>query len=331
MLRLPKILPFLLWLALTSPIFGASVEKVNRTTGTILIGAGKSDGLSKGDKVCFFNDNGKKIGCGTVRKLKKNAALVKVGKKAAKRIKEGYATDVKGGGGGGPSGASKLKLAYILTPMTPASYNKLTYLPPDGAPQVDSLWAVTEKASNSFVGFGAEYELGLSGGNALAVGGRLRLYREFTSQADYDGDPTHFAEVNQTGTAIGLWADYYFLKIGSLRLGAGADLDMSTQTFAAGFKTDAGDEQFLAEATTKATVISLRTVAAMELFLDPIGFHIGANILLPLTSSVSGSADVVDQANGGKLTVDPNEDLLAAINHKSQFGLELFLAAFIAF
>lgn len=323
----------LLGVPLTSNAFGASVTKVNKKKRLVTIDSGKSDGLTKGDKVCFYDNDGKKIGCGKIRSVKASSAKVKLSKKKIKNVDVGMEATpgADGGGGGGGSSPSKLKFAYIFTPMMTTTYQKISYYRPiDGTEE--SLWEPTGAQSASFLGFGAEYEMGLSGGSAIAAGGRLKYFREFTSQADYNDAEDHFAESNITASAMGFWLDYYYLNMGPLRIGNGLDLDMSTVTFAAAHKTDAGDESLIAEASSKLTTISLRTIVAFDILMDPVGISFAGNFLLPITSSGATAAEVTDE-NAAKLPgLDPNADLALSLNHKkASFGLELIIAAYIAF
>lgn len=325
---------FLLFLSapLASNALGAAVTKVNTKKRLVTIDSGKADGLAKGDKVCFYDNDGKKIGCGKIRSVKSSSSRIKMSKKKIKKIDVGMeATPGSDGGGGGGSSSSKLKFVYIFTPMMTTNYQKLSYFRPiDGTEE--TLWEPTGAQSSSFLGFGAEYEMGLGGGSAISAGGRIKYFREFTAQADYSDLEDQYVESNITASAMGFWADYYYLNMGPLRIGNGLDLDMSTVTFGAAYKTDAGEESLIAEASSKLTTISLRTIVAFDILIDPVGISFAGNFLLPLSSSGSAAADVTDD-NAAKLPgIDPNADLSLSLNHKkASFGLELIIGAYIAF
>lgn len=312
--------------------FGASVTNVNSKKRLVTIDSGKSDGLQKGDRICFYDPSGKKVGCGKIRSVKKSSSRIKLSKKRIKKIEVGMEATPGSEGGGGGSSRSKLKFAYILSPMMTTKYNKLSYFTPiDGTEE--TLWEPTGPQANSFLGFGAEFEMALSGGSSITAGGRMKYFREFSAQADYAPDAENpYAETSIVGSAMGFWADYYYLNFGSLRIGNGFDLDMSTVNFAAAEKTDDGGESLLAEATSKLTTMSLRTVAVYDMFLDPIGLSFGANFLLPLSASGSTVADVLDPNTSKIPSIDPNEDLVFSLGHqKAGFGLEIVIAAYIAF
>lgn len=329
---LKSIILVLLGVTLSSAAFGASVTDVNKKKRLVTIDSGKSDGLQKGDKVCFYGPGGEKIGCGKIRSVKKSSSKVKMSKKKIKKVEVGMeATPGADGGGGGGSSRSKLKFAYILSPMMTTNYQKLSYYRPiDGTEE--TLWEQTGPQSNSLLGFGAEFEMGLSGGSSIAAGGRMKYFREFSAQADYAETENPYAETSIAASAMGFWLDYYYLNFGSVRIGNGLDLDMSTVSFTAAQKTDDGEENLIAEATSKLTTMSLRTLLVYDVLLDPVGLSFGVNFLLPLSASGSTIAEVFDD-NASKIpNVDPNEDLAFSLAHKkASFGLEVIIAAYIAF
>lgn len=329
---LKSIILVLLGMWLSSAAFGASVTNVNKKKRLVTIDSGKSDGLQKGDRVCFYGPSGEKIGCGKIRSVKKSSSKIKMSKKKIKKIDVGMeATPGADGGGGGGSSLSKLKFVYILSPMMTTNYQKLSYFRPiDGTEE--TLWEPTGPQSNSFLGFGAEFELGLSGGSSIGIGGRMKYFREFSAQADYAETENPYAETSIAASAMGFWLDYYFLNFGSIRMGTGLDVDMSTVSFAAAQKTDDGEENLIAQATSKLTTMSLRTLLVYDAYLDPVGLSFGVNFLLPLSASGGTVTEVTDE-NATKLpNVDPDEDLAFSLGHKkASFGLEVIIGTYIAF
>ena len=61
------------------------VKSVNSSSKTVTIKSGKDNGLTKGSRVCFYNDS-KKITCGKVKKVRKSMSIVKVRKSKLKKI-----------------------------------------------------------------------------------------------------------------------------------------------------------------------------------------------------------------------------------------------------
>src|SRR5690606_26050785 len=118
----------------------------------------------------------------------------------------------------------------------------------------------------------------------------------------------------------------------SFRMGNGIDMDMSNVAFAAAKKTDAGEEELIAEASSKLSTISLRTIMAFDILMDPVGIVFAGNFLLPLSSGGSAAAEVFDPQAAQLPGLDPNADLVLSMDHKkASFGVELIMAAYIAF
>ena len=69
----------------TTDTYAASVKKVIKRKTVVVIDEGKSAGVSKGDRYCFYNDSGKKLGCGKVRRVKRSC-LRKSQKKVGKEL-----------------------------------------------------------------------------------------------------------------------------------------------------------------------------------------------------------------------------------------------------
>lgn len=328
---------------LTGSLQAATIDKINKKKGLLLINEGKSSGLKPKAKVCVYGPDGKKITCGVITKVKDATATVKVSKKKIVKVAKGMEVKLADGsegaegeaaGGAAKPGHSYIKGLYILSPMTTATYQKVTYQRPEAA-SVDTLWKAAEASGLSLFGVGGEVGLDLSG-KLLAAGARLKRYREFTAVADYDNDPANYVENNQVAQSFGVWLDYYWMTINmggsKLEFANGLDIDMSTMVLNAAQLSDAGDENEIYKATSKITVMSLRNVLSYKLFFDPIGINADINVMLPLVASgASFSADVND-GNTASLTVDPVEDLKATVDHKKAgLGLELIFGAYFAF
>ncbi|MEA1946073.1 MAG: hypothetical protein U9N83_02080 [Thermodesulfobacteriota bacterium] len=67
----------------------AQVSWVNKGKGRVHINGGVDDGFISGATVCFIIDSGERLVCGTVQSAEASKALVKVNKKAARRIRKG--------------------------------------------------------------------------------------------------------------------------------------------------------------------------------------------------------------------------------------------------
>ena len=220
---------------LSSSVHAATVTAKSSKRRLVKIDEGAAAGFIKGAKVCIWNDAGKKVACGTVRRAKDNFAYLRVkSKKRLKRIKKGMEVKLYKAPGSDPteSIASKknggtdhrynVKLGYVFTALTPSTYNKLTYSPVSGSTAQDSLWKSEGAASSSLFGFALDGEMGVGESMAVAFGLRYRLNRDFLAQSDYNDVKTQYVDIKQTGSAIGLYSDFTFL-----------DLDIGTTFFGA--------------------------------------------------------------------------------------------------
>lgn len=369
------IILFIAILIPTKAVEAAKVKAINKKKGLIKIDEGKLNGFIKKAKVCVFNKKGKKIACGRVRKANKKSAYVKISKKRIKRVKKGYDVRLKtpkiptiAGEDAAIIAAisdhrTNIKLAWLVSVLTPAVYNKLTYLPPYEKNEsdvytiqssADSIWKNEDSSSLSILGFVLESEFSVGDSAAMSVGLRYRAYRPFVAQADYipkTENLDQFIETEQEATAIGFYADYTYLDIALgdaifWRNAVGLDIDMSTQTFKATHKVapedgkDPSGEELgeIAKATTKLTIASLRLGTNFNwMVFEPVGAILGLNLLVPLaTFAESYSGEVSDphvvsnEVLGSG--VDGKDDLKEAINHtKASFGAEVILGAYFAF
>jgi hypothetical protein len=313
----------------------AAISSINKKRKTVVVNMGTADGAAKRSRVCFYSGSGSQVTCGVVVRARKSTATVRVTKKF-NMLTVGMEARSAGGKGravaAGSSHNTNLKAAYIFTPMPPATFNRLAY----SFDQAEgSAWSVVEDSGMSFLAVGGEFEYGISRDMSIAVGGRFRMYDGFQSQADYSAeDKAQYIENNQSAQAFGGWADFYFLNMnmgpGDLKLGGGLDLDMSSHEFKATWYNDtSGEQRDFVAVTTSAMTISLRAPMHYDIYVNPVGFTFGANLLIPVTSSVSSSVGTpFEEADPDALM----EDLLASINHnKASFGLELVLSAYFAF
>lgn len=356
----------------TSSLFAqeATVKSVRKKKRVVTIDQGSNGGFKSKTKVCVFDTSDKKITCSKIGRARKDTAFFRI--KSAKefaKIKKGMTVKIEGTGStltssfnkkevavDQPKGRSNLKLGYVITPVAPSNFSKLTYNPPfietpgaEGQPSsykdaetVDTLWESTGTNSSSLLGIGAEFEYAFSQSFSLTTGLRYRFYKDFLAKTDYSMvDSSQYLELTQKASAVGLYFDFQFLnlELGTstfLRMSSGLDYDMATMTLVADHKVDSDSSaQSLGQiykATSKLSTISLRLGSSLNLlFLDPLGFYMGFNLLVPITAS--GGSPAVDIADPYQNRV-PNaeEDFKTALAHKkSSFGAEIFLGGAISF
>lgn len=338
----------------------AQVTQVLKKRSAVRIDEGTSSGMARGNTICFFNQSGKKIACGKIRRANANSAIVGISKTRIQRIRKGFEATVSGGKKTkGSSGKqivtldigldhrTNIKGGYIFSVLTPSKYNKLTYnAPKDQTEKVDSLWTQESTSSNSPIGFFAEGEFGIGERMALSIGLRYRYFRDFVPISDYNKEVTQrsrFAEVEQKASALGLYSDFTFLDIPFspsffFRMSSGLDIDQSSVEINASQKNDEGTENVnIASYKSSLTVLSLRLGMNLNfLIAGPLGVSFGINGLIPAAAfGKSASADVKDpqaDSNFSGGSKGASKDLIDAVGHdKSSFGAEIFFATYFAF
>jgi len=325
------------------------VVRVMKERGVVALDVGTSAGFDRGAKVCIEARGNRVAACGDIVRAQANRSFVRIPQNI-ERIRRGMTAKLQEGsakstGTASTGGAHRrnIKGYYIFSAMTPASFNKLTYKAPEAAGEVDSLWQVSEAASNSLIGFGGEIEFPITNSLSLALGGRYRFYRGAVIEANYDlinRNDALFVEIEQAGSAMGLWIDTYFYDLKftdsvMLRFSTGLDIDMSEVTFKAERKNDndAADIVTVAESTSSLGLASLRLGSHFVFLLGPVGLSTSLNAVVPLmafSDSFSASGDDPNASNlaGGKeLAADLQEQLA----HQKAMGLEILVGASLSF
>ena len=189
------------------------------------------------------------------------------------------------------------KLGFLFLPNiageTPATYNLLKY---NGALQQEggSLWTNKGKyssiASDSIVNsFGLEVEfIDLQ----LSIGGRYKSFNNYEISSDYSlVDVNLHVNSSSSASAVGLYFVYGFSLSNHLSLSFGLDIDRTTVSLDAYRYDDLSSEKHnILSAKANNSILSARMQSQYEQYYDPIGFHIGANFILPITSISSSCA-----------------------------------------
>ena len=337
----------------------ASIERIYKKRKVVRIDSGRNSGVKKGTRVCFYKKT-RKVGCGSVVKVMKSKAMVKVkSSKRFARLRKGFRAEIGGasslgkvvssssGRGSGDSLSSGLRISFIPTLLPTVSYNKLGYNSPDSANPsgLSTLW--TEEGTSTdmmaslstLLTVSGDFRLGLSSTSALIVGARYRdTLQGYTGRFNYTNETTQqaaetFVEILQTMSSIGVYADYLYYLIpmgssGSLSLTSGLDFDMAKHALTANKRTDAGDSEVIAILDNSINIISLRLGAHGNYYFgESLGLGLGLNLLVPITTmGASDEAEVTsDHASG--LSVDPNQDIIDAVSFgAASFGMEMLIS-----
>lgn len=341
-----RILIFLLMIGLLPNLEAAEVKKLLKKSRKIVISEGKKTGFTKGKTVCVYNESDEEITCSVIYKAKNKKSYARIKKrKIFKLIKKGMSVKIKEDSDEsqmeaskdetGPRGATNIKIGYVLSPVTPSSYNAIYYNDPNET-LVNTFWEADRVSNLSLTGLGVE--LGLKVWESkLNLGFRLRSYRPFVIRANYTPDRTNFAETSLTSTSQGLWIDfnYFIFDFGvlSIDLGNGIDADVATLEMDTYFKNDNDPtETEIYNATSTFTSVSLRTNLNFNFFFDPIGFQFSNSILIPISGTKTDSITVNDSQVADYLDGLGEDDVRTQLNHKkSSVAIEMFISSYYSF
>ena len=304
-----------------------------------VIDMGENDGVSVGDRICFYGLGGGKKACGTVRRVKARKAYVRVKKSRYRKVRRGMEARIASGGGGGSFSKSDIKLFHIYGHVAPTTFKKLTFKPLETNAQPDTAWKQIGDASAAiFPSFGGELNIPM-GGMAFGLGGRFRG-RYFSSEADYDNQPQNFMETIIQENAFGGWLNLYYnnINLGGLylQMGLGLDADISSLTISLTQKSDEGAENPVFDGTQTLTSLAVTSTNYLHIAL---GGGFGLILGLKLQMPVSGEASVMEgepmvdteviKASG---SLDPIEDLQASLGYqKSGFAFALHSGIILLF
>lgn len=329
--------------------YAATVKKVSSKKGTVTLDISPDETIEVDHQICIFNENDKKIDCGTVTKVKGKTATLKMkSKKKIKKIKPDMSARLEEESEGGTSGESSsstngkvpmgLHGKYIYTIATPSTFNKLGYLVPTSTTPT-SLWKPEGSVSNSALGLSLSFSIPVSK-FAIVPGLRYRSTASAEVLSDYVTDRRDpYVSSTVSTQNLGFFVDFQFLRtplggITFFNMASGLDLDSSTVTFKA-FKLDdtgATPKTELATATSKLTVISLRIAAGLDLlFGKGFSFSSGLTLLAPLAGvGAQFSGELADNEQKG--VQDPGADLKKSLDHKKNtFGAEFVIGPSIFF
>ncbi|MFK7823811.1 MAG: hypothetical protein AB8G05_06635 [Oligoflexales bacterium] len=339
----------------------ARVKRILTKKKLVLINAGREDGLKTGSKICFYRGS-KKIACGQVNRIRPKKALIKV--KKIKKIKQGYLAKFKlkmkkkrynkssrnyrtesvsrSRYSNQETGKSNYDYAFralylpYIAPLTPASYNLLTY---DGAHTErggESLWrseGLYSEGQNSsiFLSGGAEFELRNLG---IRLGAHYKSYQTFRAESDYDAtQPNIYMFTSLSAEAMGGYLEYAF-RFSSFSFGLGVDIDATTLSLV-GTRLDdyleiPDEDIYILDGSTN--IVSLRIPIRWDPYFDPVGLSIGLNVMIPLTAL--GTEQTLyqnDLTNGGKV-LNVEDDVLTSLKFdKGTIALEFAVGAYVGF
>jgi hypothetical protein len=330
------------------------VEKVNTKKKLVIINAGKKAGFKKKKKVCFYDMQNEKVGCGTVRSAKADGASIFIKKdETLAKIEVGMVAavekkdkDVKisiDEPTGEAEEESKPAHNYVsifgaFPLIDSVGYKNLVYETPLNE-DADSMWSSDSTVAS--VSLGAELGFGVKS-FTLALGARQRTYTPKRVSSDYAdlNDDNYFEEYAESigkGTSTGFWFDFYWLRmdygLASVMMGNGIDIDNSSVTFTMDKLTEVDDSvNGYVKATSTLKVVSLRTNILLDFNFGAVGFKMGTILYIPLQQQQSFSAEITDpEASEHLKNIEPDEDLKAALSHKAKFGAELLIMGYFAY
>ncbi len=175
----------LLVATMPNKIAAQTIEKISEKKAQVKV----DKPLTKGAKVCAY-ENDKKVMCGKVAKVSKDASIVQFSKSAKfKKLKPGMTITEEAVAGGddaaeaGENGENSdgkdtksksmaLHFEYAPAIMSATAFNLVYFQPPEIPTDIATMWEVDQKVASSFfaIGFGGEYFLS----NTSGIGFGLR-------------------------------------------------------------------------------------------------------------------------------------------------------------
>ena len=306
--------------------------------------------LQKGQKICFFNSNGKKVGCGkVVGKKGKSRIFVKVKSlKALNKIEAGMTTNAstaKAGAKGATAAHAnnqppfRIWVDLGISLATPSVFNKILYSPPEGTEATPSTLWEKDQPESSAQGFNLQVGIPI-GRFSLNPGIRLRTFAQSVVDTDYlKNQPNPYVTTSQKASATGIYTDFGFVysRLSSfmvLNASAGLDIDNSSVDVTAKKKSDAADapvtgDDTIISAKSSLMVISLRVGGSLE-FVKMFGGRLALNLLLPVSASGSISGGVAEDEKRG--LADADGDFKNALGHtKNSLAYEATIGVMLEF
>lgn len=327
-------------ISISSNLIAAEVTKLKPKKKVAVISEGSSSGLSKGQKICFKNFKDKKVACGKIVKVEENSANVKIAAKRFPKVQIGFITELDGQSGSG-SGSKFLTIAgKYYGGLAPFTYNRASYTAPNtNDTSIPTLWNAQDPQGVAIRVFGGEVGLPSYG---ISVGFKYYDLEKFKAEESYyKDDVSEYVDNSNSASALGFFADYYFIETGAvgngLRLGAGLDINMSTVTVNVIQKSDDNNnETDIYNISSSLTTISLRLPVNYDINLGTLGINFGVNLLVPVVGTAQLSFETQDgniqKYGAGDNEAFAQEDFGAILNHtKSGFGVEAALGVYFSF
>lgn len=354
----------------------ATVNALSNSKSMVSLTSDPEENFKAKDKICIIGPQKKKLACGTVLKVKGGTKIiVKIpNKNELSALKKGMKARIEKVAGSGSEGDEiespgtettgskkapfRVAAGWLSALSLPASYNQVSYLPPEGnAPT--TIWKTESKMSSgilppSYIGFGGEIGIPI-GSKALSLGAKYQVFQSTIYSSNYQTDLTDpYVSTQTSGGAFGTWADFTFLRKNltkklALNTNAGAGFDLYSVSVKAKKLTEpaaaasaALQSLLLADATTEGTpiitgsaklgILSLRAGARVEFqIVKHLGLSIGTTVILPLAAMMnSSSVEVADGEDRG--IADTKADFKQGLGlAKKSFALDVLIGTYASF
>ena len=346
-------------LLLADVAFGTQVVYVGKRS-FVIIDAGRDQGLSNGDDVCFFAKDDAKIACGkvvTIRRALAGVALtpedkakiplgtaVKSDRISAQATATATEAEVKAlaAAAGGEEVKPKanaesyrqrprIGVAYVATPVLPYSYHIPAYNLDNEILGAGSLWRQDRKVQSSLIGGELSFTWPFTAIWAVKSALRARYITTDNLSVDYDRtDPSISADSKSGAADIGISsvAEYsQSLSPTWVLLGrAGLDIDRSKVSYTVKQNGGAGGD--ITSFSSTMVAFSLRAGGGIAYAFESFAAELGLDLLLPIAgkASASGGDPTLKDIVADSQKQSSAGDLKSALAHKrSSYGLELQL------
>lgn len=290
----------------------------------VVIDAGSANGLTTGSRVCFHDDKGHEIACGTVRSIRARHAGVAIEAQDKQKLVVGLqakSPSMVSNAALEASSPRAVSLSYVAAPLLPFTYGIPAYAIDSEIAGTGALYKRDAKVTSSRVGFELGYRHPLSAKLGLRFAMRYHALPSDQLSVDYDRfDPAIFAKGETSASALELESAVSIVRpLGrsAAVLGhAGLALTRSVVTYQA--KREGGGEG-AAIASYESTLLSVSAALGGSLrwsLTDSLALDLTAEGLLPFAASARDDAKVTEKS--GITTEDAlGRDLRKAIDHRT--------------
>ncbi len=323
------------------------VLSVNKAKRQVVVNGGSDQGLGLGRPLCFYEKDGKVIGCFPVTGIKKGQVAVQIPKPSIPRMKKGLlaraaiqkAPPPPAARDAGRPGYSLISLGYVFGALLPFNYDAISWDMTGRTPGAGPVWRKEKTIKQAPAGARLALASPLTAVVGIELGLVYRNVEEFARITDYDAaDPRVGAATKITALSFGVpltITEHLGGPPVEFILGQGIELDASQVRLRVDTKRDdTGARTRLVDYLSTLNTVGIRLDFAAALRFGQGGSTASLGLGLVVPVAPFGKEKVTRLALPSSLPGDRNQeaDLVGGVNHrKSPIGLDVPLTLSLAF